>query len=384
MSTSPVPARQRPPTGATLRTLLAAITRDFCAWPGSRARVIDDVASLAAVMLAVAASRLLAIDNVGWAAFSAYMVIRTSFAESLARGSLRIAGTVAGVALACLLAPHLMGSTALLSAALALSGALTLYRALMDRHGYGWLIAGLSFAMVLVDAMQHADRAVSDFALARIAEVAVGSIAAVLVSAAASLALAGRWRPVAPAAPVTPAAPVSPVAPAPLPPGSRQVALRHALQGAIALGLIPWVWSSLHWKALSQSSITIMVVLIVPLADLAAPAVATSARLRQRLLGCCIGGVLATAVLLTSHASPLAMTLAAGIGVVVGRHLENGAHRMNYAGTQLALAFLVVLIPDGAAGPGIMPGIERLSGIVLGMALLEPVRRWFNWLDRRT
>ena len=102
MSTSPVPARQRPPTGATPRALLAAITRDFCAWPGSHARVIDDVASLAAVMLAVAASRLLAIDNVGWAAFSAYMVIRTSFADSLARGSLRIAGTVAGVALACL------------------------------------------------------------------------------------------------------------------------------------------------------------------------------------------------------------------------------------------------------------------------------------------
>jgi uncharacterized membrane protein YccC len=331
--------------------------------PALRRRVFDDLACLAAVLLAIAASRLLGISNVGWAAFSAFMVIRMSFAESLMRGGLRIVGTAAGVSLACLLAPQLMRATALLSVALALVGAITLYRALLDRHGYGWLIAGLSFAMVLIDGIEHPHQALSDVAQARFAEVCVGSCAAMLVSAAVSLAVARETQAVAPA-------PASLLC--------RKAALRHALQGAIALALIPWVWAAWHLKALSQSSITIMAVMMVPMAELAAPAHPTATRLRHRLLGCGIGGLLATATLLLSHASPIIMTLAACVGVIVGRHIENGKRDFNYAGTQLALAFLVVLIPDGYGGLDATPGMERLLGIFLGMALLEPVRLLFR------
>lgn len=106
-------------------------------WPGWSARLTDDIACLAALLLAIAASRLLGISNVGWAAFSAYTVIRASLADSIARGILRVAGTLVGVSLACLLAPQLMRATILMSIALALVGAITLYRTLLGRHGYG-------------------------------------------------------------------------------------------------------------------------------------------------------------------------------------------------------------------------------------------------------
>lgn len=351
------------PAGAGQRALLVELWRDFTPQPGASLRLVDEIACLASVLLAIFWSHLLGVGNVGWAAFSAYMVIRTSFAESLRRGVLRVLGTAVGVALACLLAPQLMRATALLSIALALGGAITLYLALLERRGYGWLIAGLSFAMVLVDGMQHPHQPLNQFAQARLLEVCVGTGAAVLVSALAMLALP---RPTQFSVPV------------PVTPECRPAARRHALQGGIALALIPWVWCSFHLQALSQSSITIMAVMMVPMADLATRAQSAAIRLRHRLIGASIGGLLATAVLLLSHASPLVMTLAACIGVVVGRHIENGKLPITYAGTQFALACLVVLVPDGYAGPDAASGIERLAGIFLGMALLEPVRLLFQ------
>jgi uncharacterized membrane protein YccC len=356
-------------------TLFTRLVGDFAKWPASSARLIDEAACLASVMLAIAWSHLLGIGNVGWAAFSAYIVMRTSFAESARRGMLRMFGTAVGVSLACCLAPQLLRSTALLSAALALCAAVTLYLALIDRRGYGWLLAGLSFAMVLVDGMEQPHQALGAFAQARLIEVSVGSGAAMLVSAVSTLAV--RRRP--PAAPDDMEQDRKQDPPAPVSRLRHRLALRHALQGALALALIPWVWAAFHLKALGQSSITIMAVMMVPIADLSAPAYPASTRLRHRFLGCAIGGLLATVVLILSHASPTIMTLAVCLGVVAGRHIENGETGITYAGTQFALAFLVVLVADGTTAPDTAQGVERLFGILLGMALLEPVRLLFRW-----
>lgn len=347
---------------AGLRALCTRIARDFTPWPQSGARVADEITCLFSVLLAIGLSHLLGIRNVSWAAFSAYMVIRASFAESLRRGSLRLLGTAAGVSLAWLLAPALLRSPFLLSAALALAGGVTLYLSVLDRRGYGWLLAGLSFAMVLVDGMEDSSVTLAAFAQSRFAEVCVGTGASVLVSAVASLAL--RRAAASDGIQQTPTL-------APVVPFWHRAAFRHALQGGLALALIPWIWTFFHIKALSQSSITIMAVMMVPLADLAASERPAETRLRHRFIGCGIGGLLATGVLLLSHASPVVMTLAVCLGVVAGRHIENGMPDIGYAGTQLALGFIVVLVPDHYTGLTIAPGLERLFGILIGMALLR-------------
>jgi hypothetical protein len=59
--------------------------------------------------------------------------------------------------------------------------------------------------------------------------------------------------------------------------------------------------------------------------------------------------------------------------VIIGRHIENGATSMSYAGLQFTLAFLVVLVPDNYANAAVEPGFDRLIGILFGMVLLEPV-----------
>jgi len=354
-----------------LHLLLTGLARDFRPWPQIGARFVDEAECLVAVLLAIAVSHLLGIRNVGWAAFSAYIVIRGSLGESLRRGSLRVLGTGAGVSLAWLLAPELLRSTALLSVALALFSAVTLYLALIGRCGYAWLLAGLSFCMVLVDGMGHSGEALSVFAQSRFLEVCVGAGAAIAVSAVSAVTV--RRHVAALSCSAVPTVEVS---------ASqfwRKAALRHALQGGFALALVPWVWTAFHFKALSQSSVTIMAVMMVPVTDLAASKHPSSTKLRQRFFGCVTGGLLATGILILSHDSPLLMMLAVSLGVVTGRHIENGKLGICYVGTQFALAFLVVLVPDCYSHFDIAPGIERLFGILCGMALLEPVRLIFQW-----
>ncbi|MEI9985874.1 MAG: hypothetical protein WDN69_23430 [Aliidongia sp.] len=61
------------------------------------------------------------------------------------------------------------------------------------------------------------------------------------------------------------------------------------------------------------------------------------------------------------------------LGVALGRHIENGKSSIAYAGTQFTLAILVILVPDGYARAGIGPGVARLTGILVGILVLEPV-----------
>jgi uncharacterized membrane protein YccC len=105
-----------------------------------------------------------------------------------------------------------------------------------------------------------------------------------------------------------------------------------------------WRWFSI--QSFSQSSITIMAVMMVPVESLTAPRHPTSAKLIHRFMGCCVGGVVATPILLTSRGNPLLMTLGVCASVAIGRHIENGKSGAGYIGTQFALAFLVVLVLD--------------------------------------
>jgi uncharacterized membrane protein YccC len=347
------------------QTLLARQARDFAAWPVSGDRFVDEAACLAAVLLAIGAARELGIGNVGWAAFSAYMVIRPDFGETVHRGGARVGGTAAGVLCACLLAPVVAHSAAWTGAALALFGGICLYLALLDRRAYGALFAGMAFAMVLIDGMTFPDEALGALARARFLDVCVGSGAALLFGALAAMTV--RRRPAA----------AQDRGEAPRRQAPRlwhHGAFTHALQAAVALALIPQVWRVLHVRSLSQSSTTIMAVMMVPLLDVTASPHPASRKLKHRFIGSGTGALLATAVLVLSHASPIAMTLAVCLGVLVGRHIENGALDVGYVGTQFALTFLVVLVPDSVAAVDVRAGLARLSGILVGMALLQPVR----------
>jgi hypothetical protein len=75
------------------------------------------------------------------------------------------------------------------------------------------------------------------------------------------------------------------------------------------------------------------------------------------------------------------------IGVMLGRHIENGASPIAYGGTQFTLAVLVALVPDSYIAPDPDAAIARLAGTVIGIALLEPVLVAFHvvtWKNAET
>jgi uncharacterized membrane protein YccC len=357
-----------------LSHLCLAVVRDLVSMPAPGPRMIFEVESILSVLLAITLAHMMGAKNVHWAAVSGFMVMRSHVADSLERGSLRIAGTAVGATLAWLLADHVARTDVVTSVALACVGVVTLYGALLSRKSYAWVFAGLTFAMVTVDGLQHPHEAIHAFAVSRIIEVFAGTSGCVLISAISAVTLrrsgyAGRQASRRPA-------------PVPRQPLWDQAALSHAVQGALALAMIPWVWTWFGIHSLPQSSITIMAVMAVPGANLLSHIHPTTVKIVHRFAGCLAGAALATAILLLAHASPYFVTLGLCIGIAIGRHIETGDAAIGYMGTQFALAFLIVLVPDTYSWIDVGPGFNRFFGIVFGIAMLEPVRVMFHHVLR--
>ena len=145
------PAAYREPMTAPSPSLwnrLAAGTRAFVT-PGPR--MVDELECVCSVLLAIGLGHWAGAQNISWAAFSGYMVMRSHVAESLMRGTLRIVGTALGAGLALAVAPWIEASPALSALALAMVGGFTLYGALAGKHAYAWLFVGLTFEMIMLD-----------------------------------------------------------------------------------------------------------------------------------------------------------------------------------------------------------------------------------------
>ncbi len=81
------PSSSLVPSGLCSR--LVGATRAFLT-PGPR--MVDELECVCSVLLAIGLGRLAGAQNISWAAFSGYMVMRSHVAESLMRGTLRIIG----------------------------------------------------------------------------------------------------------------------------------------------------------------------------------------------------------------------------------------------------------------------------------------------------
>ncbi len=327
-------------------------------------RLVDELECVASVLLAIVFGHLADVQNISWAAFSGYMVMRGHISESLLRGVLRIIGTLAGALLALWVTPWVWTSPLASAAALALIGGGALYGALLSKRSYAWLFVGLTFAMVLLDKLQHPQLALEAFVSTRIRETLAGTIACVLVSTLSTFTLRRRW----------------PGQPGPQTPGfswDPDVA-RHTGQAALALAMLPLLSAAYRIPELAQGAVTIMALMIIPVSGIGKSGLLpVSRRIVLRLAGCVCGAAMAAAFLLLAHGSALteAPVLIAGtmLGVMLGRHIENGKSAIAYGGTQFTLAILVTLVPDSYLHAEIAPSLERLTGIVVGILLLAPV-----------
>lgn len=324
------------------------------------ARTVDEAECVASVVLAILLARWLGAAHISWAAYAGYMVLRGHVAETLSRGLLRMAGTVIGGFSALMLAPLLADRAPVAALALLLVATASLYATLTARRAYGWLFFGLTFAMVALDKMERPDIALDAFVRTRIVENVAGTLACMAVSLVSAITLRRFWPGMR-----TPPTPIV---------GWDRAVFGHALQGGIAVALLTLVGMHFALPALAQGAVTIMAVMLVPVSGIGAGgATPVRERLRHRFLGCIAGALIAGLLLIVARGSAPVLMLGTLAGVVAGRHLENGTSPWRYAGMQFSLAILVILVPDSYANAGVEPGMERLAGILAGMAVLEPI-----------
>lgn len=323
-------------------------------------RRLDIGEHLASVLLAILIAHLAGAENVNWAAFAGYMVLRGHVGDTLRRGMMRVIGTLAGGLLALLLVPAVVGAWPLQAAALFVLGSAFLYGSIVGRSAYAWLFAGLTFAMVLFDKVEHPSIAIDAFVRTRMIETLAGTLACVAVGLLAAFTLRRLW----------------PAQREPVPPPLHwhPDAARHAVQCGIALAVLAFIAAWVEVPGLAQAPITIMAVMLVPANAIGASGLTpVSRRIGDRFLGCIGGAAFAACVILLAGGSAPILLTGAALGVVIGRVIETGQHGRRYAGTQFVLAVLVVLVPDSFANAHLTPDWERLLGILIGMLVLEPV-----------
>lgn len=341
----------------------AAGARSFVT-PGPR--MVDELECVASVLLAILFGHLSGAHTISWAAFSGYMVMRGHVSASFFRGLLRLAGTGLGAALALAATPYLLESPVLAGAAMGLVAAVSLYAALTGRHSYAWLLMGLTFALIMLDKLERPHLTLLEHAHARVIEVIAGTTACVLVSAISTLTLRRRW----------PAAPL----PQPKRLGWRPDVARHCALAGVAVSLLPWLHATFDAPQLSQAAVTIMAVMMAPVGAIADNAFwPVNRRILLRAAGCMVGAAMAAGFLFLAYgggygawAAPL-LIAGTGLGVAIGRHIENGQGSMAYAGLQFTLVVMVALVPDSYADADLAPAIHRLISIFVGFAILEPV-----------
>jgi uncharacterized membrane protein YccC len=331
-------------------------------------RMVDEFECVASVMLAIVLAHLIGAHSIAWAAFTAFVLMRGSFSETLLRGFMRIAGTSFGAVLALTIVPYVVGSLPLSMLVAAIVGFIGLYGMLTGKRAYAWFLFGLTFEMILLDKIEHPALDTIDFARTRLLEVNAGTAACLTVSLLTALTARRKW-------PGEPAPPATRL-------GWHPDVARHAALAGLVLASLPLLHALFAIPELEQAGVTVMAVMIVPAAGLAGSGLApVGRRLYLRLMGCLAGGALAAAILVVAQGSAPVLIAGTCLGIVIGRHIENGGPRTTYLGLQFTLAILIVLVPDSYANAAIRPALERLISIFIGMALLGPVLIAWHFLS---
>ena len=346
---------------APLRELALGLRRELrgCAWRHPRnIRALRQVASVA---LAVLACHALGLADSWWVAISAFTVMQARWRPTLERAGLRVLGTTAGALLGWMLGPLLLAHAWFFVLAVILVAWFSLYRALAFSHGYAWVLGLVTFVMVACEARAAGLGTLAGFARERVVDVAVGSLACVVVAAVAD-ALGSRS--------LSPNA--ARQAPASADAGLlRRNAAHLAMHGVFAIAVLALVSTMAEMRHFAQAMVTTIAVLVVPLEGLTPdPRKRVAERMVQRVAGCLLALALAAAVLPWVQGRPVGAQLALAAGVWCAAYLQEGALAVRYMAVQFGVAFIMVFVQDRGWSAGDAPVLQRMGGILVGIAML--------------
>ena len=318
--------------------------------------------------LSVAIALALRMDYVWWAGISGFMSMQASGSGSIRRVSLRIAGTVAGAAFALVATPwladdHVAGSLFVFAIA-----ALGILGSMVSRYSYAWLFAGMTANLIILSSLQDPVSAFH-FAVYRTMEVTIGS--------GVAMVLAFAFAPEGPTPPEAARHGWSHLL------GRDWHAVMHAMRSGLAVMLLPWVWGWLDLPSLPQMSITVAAVMAVPMLsdNPLDDGRWVLVHALHRLLGCVLGGLAGLALLALSMTQFLPWLASLTVGVWICCHLQTSQRGIGYIGTQAAMVLIITLVQAWGPPSSIMPGIDRLAGMIGGLCILTVVSLIF-WPDK--
>lgn len=324
---------------------------------GPRARLATSAAL--AVGSATLAALLLRLDAPWWAGISAFTCTQASRPQSGAKGLLRIAGTVAGAAAGFVFAPWFVYDAPATLLLLFTAGTLAIAGSLLSRHGYAWLLGGVTAVMVTLGSLDRPELALT-VAVYRTAEIVLGVLATLLVAQALAepgdggKANAPGWSSLF---------------------DRNWHVLGHAVRSGLVVAAVPVVWRVLEIPSLSQMAISVTAVMAVPQlsGDAAQDEAALLQRGAQRIAGCGLGAGAGLLLLSLPMDSLVPWLLALMAGAWLGTLLQSGRHGVGVAATQAVVAFILTLVQGQGPPTSLEPALERLAGMLGALAMLLAV-----------
>lgn len=296
----------------------------------------------ASVTLAVLLGAALHLEDLWWAAISAWIVSSPDLSALWRKLGMRLAGTILGLALGYAIADASAGAPPFQALALFVAAAAGCYLRFASRFGYAWFYAAVTIVVVIAVGILAPAQAFS-FLQFRLIEIALGVFASAFVH---ELGRAGRGGEPAPAAA----------------PPSREL-VRIGIVAGLSVVAMTCFWSWFDSPAFAQTLCSTMVLVDRDLG-------AMRSRARQRLIGCALGALAGLAALsLGLDALPLHLIVLFA-GIFYFSRLHHGGGRQSYIGTQGGVAYITALVTGDGPAADVLPVIERLAGIFLGVALM--------------
>jgi uncharacterized membrane protein YccC len=338
-------------------------------WRGPRGLEAAEAAS--SVTLAVLGALALHADDPWWAGITAFMVTRASPLVAVSRAIMRIAGSIVGAVTALVVLRLFIYQSLPFCLSLFLLSCIGLFGFVCSRFGYAWVVGTVTACLVMLMSLDQPAGAFNT-AVDRVAEVAIGTVASLLVCA------------LSPAPADTGAALAGLVEPPPLAfwrrrygaelqrwlPGKGPLLL-HAGRGGLTVMLMP---ALADWLA-PQSPVTmgitvVMVMSIPPTAILAPDSPVIIQRSVHRLIGCLLGALTGLACLAFVGSDFLLWIVLIPSGIWLCSQIQTGTTGVSYVGTQAMFAYLMSMVQGQGPPDSISPGLERLVGVMGGLSIL--------------
>lgn len=301
------------------------------------------------------------LENPWWAAISAWVVASPVRQALLTKAADRIVGTILGCSTGYWLTLWGEGRPALQTAILFMVAAVGTYARFRSKHSYAWIIGAASAMMILSTGLEAPGQTYY-LALSRATEIICGVLAATFMGLVVDLKrwIAGMH-----------SAPTEPTPKARTATMDRADAIRLAMMGGVTIILVPILWSWWHLPSLTQTIVSSFVVLDRDV-------LSTRFRGVQRILGCLAGGAFGLLTIWLGIDSFFMWSIMLLAGVFLFSRSHHSDSRWSYVGTQGGVAFLLAVITGNGPPDSIMPAINRIAGMLSGVAILLGVSLVFG------